>query len=301
MVAGKANYLARLWELRHFWYLLVRFDLRNRYKGSYLGIGWSLAKPFGMTAVLCLVFGKLFQKSYIEFAPFLLVGMTVWQFITESVMNGCHSFSASKSFLFQRRIPLAALPLRTVLACTFHSVMALTLAVVITLLARSIAPVPSEPSSIAAGHPAPALLTEAPTQAAQPATVKPAPQLWPLIFLLPAFVLLFLFGWFLATIMSMATAHFPDARHLAEIGLQVLFYLTPIMYPPSLLEGRGRLTWFIELNPLTYLLNLFRVPILDGIPPTANDFLITMGLVAGLGFIVSVGLRRLERTMIFWI
>ena len=48
-------YVVQIWRLRYFWSSLVRIDLRNRYRRSVLGMGWSLLHPILMTTVLCAV------------------------------------------------------------------------------------------------------------------------------------------------------------------------------------------------------------------------------------------------------
>src|SRR5262249_18391644 len=53
-------YLGAIWRCRYFWLSLVRMDLRHRYRGSVLGLGWSLLHPIAMTAILCTVFHHLF-------------------------------------------------------------------------------------------------------------------------------------------------------------------------------------------------------------------------------------------------
>ena len=62
-------YVTELWRLRHFWMALVRNDLRNRYRRSVLGLGWSLLQPIAMTAVLCTVFAGVFGVSLQRICP----------------------------------------------------------------------------------------------------------------------------------------------------------------------------------------------------------------------------------------
>ena len=57
------GYFSKIWRLRYFWMALVRNDLRNRYRRSVIGIGWSLLQPIAMTIVLCVVFCQLFEHE----------------------------------------------------------------------------------------------------------------------------------------------------------------------------------------------------------------------------------------------
>ncbi len=82
-------YAAAIWQCRYFWFSLVCMDLRTRYRRSVLGLGWSLLNPIAMTAVLCMVFHNLFQMKVEEYGPFLLSGLTFWNFLSASITRGC--------------------------------------------------------------------------------------------------------------------------------------------------------------------------------------------------------------------
>ena len=263
--SARLSYLIRIWELRYFWLSLVRNDLDNRYKRSFFGIGWSLLKPLAMTTVLCVVFGKLFNVAVEDYAPYLLIGMTTWQFFTESLLLGCNSLSLGSAYIRQQQVPLAIFPLRTVLAAGFHFLVALSLAILTTLYFKG-------------GLDPVALLA-----------------------ILPALVVLFLIGWSIAIISGVIYTHFPDTNQLLEIGLQVLFYVTPILYRPEFASRGGRLAKLVEWNPITSLLTLIRAPILDGALPPMQNIVISLCFLAGVGCLAIVLLRKMERTLVFWI
>ena len=119
-VQNMTAYVTELWRLRHFWMALVRNDLRNRYRRSVLGLGWSLLQPIAMTAVLCTVFAGVFGVSLSEYAPYLLSGLTFWSFISAAAITGCQSFFQGESYIRQHRAPLAIYPLRTTLGAGYH-------------------------------------------------------------------------------------------------------------------------------------------------------------------------------------
>ena len=76
------NYLCAVWGCRYFWLSLVRMDLRTRYRGSVLGIGWSLLQPVAMTIILCTVFHTIWQTPVRDYSLFLMSGLTVWHFVS---------------------------------------------------------------------------------------------------------------------------------------------------------------------------------------------------------------------------
>lgn len=262
---GPASYLNDVWRLRYFWFALVRNDLATRYKRSFLGIGWSLLKPLAMTFIFCMVFGKLFSVPVEEYAPFVLIGMTTWQFITEALLQGSHCMTMGSAYIRQQKVPLAIFPLRTVIGSGFHAGVALLVAVGITLVFGN--------------------------------TINPLA----LLYLIPAVVILLLLGWCLAIITGVLGTHFPDTRHMLDVLLQILFYVTPILYKPESIQGRTKLLFVLEWNPISSLLSLIRTPILTGEAPTLQNFGIALGFLAICATLAMLLLRRLERNLIFWI
>ena len=83
------RHVTAIWSFRHFWMSLVRLDLRNRYRRSVLGIGWSLLHPLAMTVVFCLVFSRVLnQTDWRSYAPFLLAGIGNYTMIADAQVNG---------------------------------------------------------------------------------------------------------------------------------------------------------------------------------------------------------------------
>ncbi len=260
------DYISDIWRLRHFWLALVRIDLRKRYRGTVIGIGWSLLQPIAMTAVLCLVFSQMFGASIRDYAPFLLSGLTFWGFITAVVMQGCQSFFQGESYIRQHPAPLAIYPLRTTLGAGFHFLLGFVVAMVFVWCVHGFGNLPA------------------------------------LVCLVPAFALLFVVGWSLAVIMGVANVIFQDSQHLIGIAMQMLFYLTPIMIDPDKLTGKTqRLAVLFQYNPLATLLELIRNPLLKGELPS----LWAVGLSSLFGLILvglaMLALRCFEKRMIFYL
>jgi lipopolysaccharide transport system permease protein len=254
--------VGKVWRLRCFWLLLVKYDLLMRYRRSVLGIGWSLVHPIAMTVVLCTVFHKLFHVDVRDFAPKLLAGLAFWGFVTASVQQGCWAFRNAETYIRQHPVPLTIYPLRVVLGAAFHLIMALGVVVVLTWC------------FCGAGNPL-AMLA-----------------------LLPSLLLLLAFGWALATLAAFANTYFPDTQYLSEVGLQVLFYMTPILYPPGILKERG-LAWLIDYNPLACLLELIRDPIFVGQIPTMGVIGGAAATTAVLVLAATLTLGRLHKQLVF--
>jgi ABC-type polysaccharide/polyol phosphate export permease len=255
-------YLGEVWSYRHFWLSLVRADLQRRYRRSALGLGWSLLQPVAMTCVLTLVYSRVFSMDWRQYGPLLLSGFAFWNYLSGCVLGGCNCLTLAEPYLRQQPLPAAIFPLRTVLTVGFHFLVSLALAVVFAWVSGA----PVSPL---------ALLT-----------------------LLPSLVLLFLFGWSVAVLAGLGHAFFPDTQHLAELGLQALFFLTPVIYPASLMEQHG-LGHLAHLNPLAHLLALLREPLLLGQAAPWSCYAVATLATLVLAAAACWALARLERRLVF--
>jgi lipopolysaccharide transport system permease protein len=257
-------YVADMWRLRYFWMGLVRNDLRNRYRRSLLGLGWSLLQPVAMTIVLCTVFAGVFGASLREYAPYLLSGLTFWSFVSVTAATGCQTFIQGESYIRQHRAPLAIYPLRTMLGTAYHFLVGLVVVVAAV--------------GIFSGFRNPAVL----------------------MCLVPTLSLIFVFAWSLAVCTGTLNVLFHDTQHLLEIVLQIMFYVTPIIYKPEMLITKG-LGWAVQYNPFAVFLELLRRPLLDGALPafeTVRSAILIVAVTVGLAGLL---LRWCERRLVFFL
>jgi lipopolysaccharide transport system permease protein len=256
-------YLNAIWKCRYFWLSLVKNDLRARYRGSVLGIGWSLLQPVAMTAIICLAFSTILKMPIQTFAPFLMSGLTFWSFLGTVTVGGCQSFFAGESYIRQYPAPMAIYPLRTALGGAFHYSLGLGMVVIL--------------GGIMHGYDSP----------------------WPLLSLVPTLAFLLLLGWALAIFFAVLNVRFRDTSHLTEIGLQILFYATPVMYPPEILQKNEWSSYLLVFNPLVPFLELLRKPLVESQVPQLSTYLIAAAVVAVAGVSAGCVLRAQERQVIF--
>jgi ABC-type polysaccharide/polyol phosphate export permease len=93
---------------------------------------------------------------------------------------------------------------------------------------------------------------------------------------------------------------FPDMKHLLDIGLQLVFYATPIIYPADAMQGKG-LSWLMKYNPVVAWLDLFRHPLLNGELPSLNNYLIVLSSVSICAALAGLTLMRLQKRLIFYL
>jgi ABC-type polysaccharide/polyol phosphate export permease len=259
-----ATYLGAVWRCRHFWLSLVKVDLQLRYRRSMLGIGWSLLHPVATTLVLCAVFHEIFNQPVASYLPYLMAGLAWWGYITGVTLRGCGCFVEAESFIRQHPVPMAIYPLRTALGAMIHFLIALTVVLILVWSFKGFANL----------------------------AVLPA--------LFVGVAILLVFGWAVALLAGYINTIFRDVQHLSEIGFQILFYLTPIMYPPDVLT-RARMGWLLRYNPLHPFLKLIREPLVEGRLPPVRNYWAAAAMTILVTALASLILGRLQRRVILYL
>ncbi len=257
-----SKYLAAIWQCRYFWLSLVKMDLRTRYRRSILGMGWSLLHPIAMTAIICIVFPAFLHVDIHRYGPFVLAGLACWNYILFVTLQGCQCFYLGEMYIRQFPAPMAIFPLRTALGGTIHFLIALGVVVVVAGLFKGYV------NGLA------------------------------LLSLIPSVLLLFVFVWSLAVLAGFANVFFNDTQHLSEIGFQILFYATPIIYEAEMLQST-HLKRVMQLNPVNVFLKLIREPILDSHIPAGSSFAWACLIVLVSASIAVLMLVTLQRKLIF--
>jgi ABC-type polysaccharide/polyol phosphate export permease len=257
------TYLTNIWKYRYFWMSLVRMDLRTRYRRSLLGMGWSLLQPLAMTCILAVVFQQILGAKTRDYVPHLLTGLVCWNFILGCALQGCQCFFMGESYIRQCPLPLAIYPLRTAIGGLFHYAMGLVVITCVFAIFRGV------------------------------------PDLIGLVSLLPTMLLLFVFGWSLAVLCGTINVFFQDTQHLAEVGFQIFFYGSPIIWRMEDIQQHplaGLMAW----NPFAAFMTLVRQPLLYGTRPSVSEhYLYAIAVTAVTAALATFLLSRLQKKLIF--
>ena len=209
---------------------LVRRDFQGRYAGSLLGFLWSFVQPLWQLALFSFVFATVMQipltgERTDNFAVFLFCGLMPWLALNEGVLRSSTAITDNASLVKKIQFPAELLVLAVVLGAVVHQLIATAVFVVILAWLGQLA----------------------------------WTSLWIIVLVLPVQIALTLgLGFFLATVHTF----FRDVAQVVGMVLMAWFYLTPIVYPLSLVPEEYRS--FLALNPGTPLVALYRQAFLGG-------------------------------------
>ena len=236
--------------------VLAQKDFKVRYRNSVLGFLWSLLNPLAYMVILTLVFSLLLAVNIPNFPAWLLVGLLVWRFFQIGTNQSLFVIVGNPSLINKMYMPRYLIVLSANLA-----------------------------NFLGAGLEFAALL---------PLLVLLGVNLTLYALLLPVVLFLEFFLVFgVSLLLSSLNLKYRDLNQLWDIGLQLGFFLSPIVYAANLIPARYRLLY--SLNPMTALIESARSVLIGQSFPSALDSTVVLSSTAIVLLIGYVVFRSLER------
>jgi len=244
-------------QLAELLYVLVRKELKARYKNRFLGYVWALANPFAFAFVYWIAFKFIMRMEIENYSLFLITGMFPWVWLSVGVTGATRSFIVNASLIKKVSLPRAILPLGNVAQEMVHFGFALPAIIAFLWFAGEIRPIAS--------------------------------WLWQLPVLLALQVA---FVYPLALSFALANAYVRDIEYLVGIGFSLMFFATPMVYPITMVPEEYR--YYFELNPLHAMMQSWRTLFLQG-TLDAGHMAYAAAFAAVTGVIAWLLYRKLAR------
>lgn len=208
----EGNVLVDLFRYRALIKNMVIRDLRLKYRDAFLGFVWSLVLPLFSILVYYFAFDIILGVGFPNYPVFLVVGLLTWNFFAASVMSSATVIADNSGLMRKIAFPWQVLPISSVLYHLIQLVIAMVVFFPVILLLSS---------------------------------VRPG---WETLFfpLLLSMHVLFTIGVVLA--LSAVATIWRDVRHMTEMTLPLLFWMTPILYPVERVPAPIQM--FFQVNPL---------------------------------------------------
>ena len=236
---GKRGLLVMLIDIyRRYRYLikqLITRDFKVKYKASILGMLWSFLNPLLMMAVYYFVFSTLFQSDIENFPVYLMSGIVLMNYFSESTTLGLNSITGNSSLITKVYMPKMIYPLCKVLSSGLNLMISFLPLLVMML-------------------------------------VTGAPFTRQLLLLPLVLVFLCTFCMGMSLILSTLNVFFRDTQFLWSVLLTMWTFLTPVFYPVSIVPESFLLVF--QFNPMYHILNFMRDITLHGVAPQPVQFLL---------------------------
>lgn len=209
---------------------LVARNIKIRYKRSILGIAWSMLNPLLTMAVLTFAFTTVFRNATPKYAVYLLPGLLLWNFFAQTTSMMAADVVGGVDLWKRIYTPRAVFAVATVSTGLVHLLLAML--------------------------PLAGLLIAFRTPVGPPLLLVPA-----------ALVCSAMFALGIGLIVSSLAVYFADVVDAYQVVLGAWLYFTPVIYPRTVVDAK--LQWVFDLNPMTYFVDCFRMPIYaNTLPPT---------------------------------
>jgi lipopolysaccharide transport system permease protein len=239
--------LSDIWTNRELILVLARREISVRYRQTVVGLLWVLLQPLVTTAIFTTVFVFFIRipDQGGNYPLFAFAGIAVWQYFTRIVSEGGGSLIASSALITKVSFPRLIIPLVSPIAAGVDCLIAILALVVLT--------------------------------AAFGAHLS-----WTVIFAPLVILAVGLFGYAIALWLAPLNAVYRDIGIVLPFVIQIAMYLSPIVYPASLVPEKIR--WLYELNPIAVMVNSMRWVVLGTNAPS----------------LAGVGMFTVATVLLFW-
>jgi homopolymeric O-antigen transport system permease protein len=245
------------------WPLWVRLgwnDILQRYRRSFLGPFWLTTSMAIMVIALGFLYAELFRTPVHDFLPFLCVGLMVWTFLSSFLLEGGTLFVGAESYIKQVRLPYSIYVYRS--SWSKLVILAHNFVIYLGVLLYS--------------------------------------HLWPgavALLAVPGLILVLANGALATLLIGLISARFRDVPQIIGSFVQIVFFVTPIMWKPELLQGRSDV---VEFNPFFHLIEVVRAPLLGAVPSRSSYFAVLLVTLINL-FVTGAFFVRFRSRISYWV
>jgi ABC-type polysaccharide/polyol phosphate export permease len=243
------------------WLLLAWHEVKLRYRRSTLGPFWITISMAVTIYSMGLLYGHLFKMDLIVYYPFLATGILGWNLISLVVNDATMTFVVADQFIKQMKQPYSFFMFQSVtrnFIIFFHNILVLVPLILFFHLKIN----------------------------------------WNTLFIIVSLLILWINAVSYSTILALLGTRFRDIPILVASLIQVVFFLTPIMWSPTILPVRYH--YIINFNPFAQFMELFRNPLLGTMP--SNYALITTLVLTILGiFSAFIIFSRYRARIAYWL
>lgn len=252
---------SELWRFRELFYFFAWRDIKIKYKQTLLGVAWVILQPLLLMIIFTFFFGRMLKAptGSMPYPVFIFSGLLMWNTFSSSLSGAALGMVNHANIIKKVYFPRLIIPVSAVLVAVFDFFMAFLLFIPMLFWF-------SQPVDATALY------------------------CWP-----AAVIITMLASLGPGSLLSALNIKYRDFRYVIPFLLQVLFFLSPILYPASLLPS-PELQYILAFSPMYAAIELFRFP-LAGLPLSPTLMLISLS--SGVFFMI-VGVLYFRRTEDFF-
>lgn len=258
------SYALRIDKAKYFLLHLVKWDIKFKFRGSRIGILWTVLQPLLLTLIISGVFGFVLHQPMKEYAPYILSGLLGWDLINAAVVGNSFCLMQAEAYIRQYSHPIVIYPLRAALVSLATFLIAFSSFFVWICFFR--------PQNLPVG-----------------------------IISFPLTVLIyFVLSWAVSVISCHVHIRFRDYPYIMNLVMQILWYFSPVFFRNEMFSSNELLYAVFRANPVTQVLELIRKPFFEGVFPSVTTYIYVFILMAAVMWIALAVNSKCEKTVIFY-
>jgi len=261
--------LKEVWKYRDLLMLFVKRDVVTLYKQTILGPLWYLIQPLFTSIIFTIIFNKVAGIETGNIPPFLfnLAGVTSWNYFKECLTATSDTFKKNANLFGKVYFPRIIMPMSIVISnlLKFGIQLAVFIGFYIFYVAKGM-------------------------------TIHPSN----LVLLYPVLILIMaMLGLGLGMIISSMVTKYRDLTFLVGFGVQLLMYVSAVMYPISLIKEKlAAYSWIVEYNPMAHIIETSRVMLLNDGKIDANGIIYATVITIIIFFVGLIIFNKTEKSFI---
>ena len=246
------------------WGFLGWQDIRQRYRRSLLGPLWLTLSTGLMLTMMSFLYGGILKMSIDIYAPYLVAGTIIWNLISSLLNECCNSLIESSNIIKQVRLPISIHVIKVVwrnYIIFFHN--AIIIVLVWAYFDRNF-------------------------------------NFYELLSIVISLVVIAANGLLIGLILGPICARYRDISQIVTNIIQITYFITPIMWMPSVIADRGFARWILLFNPLFHFIEIFRAPLL-GLPTPHESWIIVFAITIFNVIACIFFLGRFRNRIPYWL
>ncbi len=248
--------LKELYNYRNMIAMMVRRDLRGRYKGSVLGFAWTFVNPLLQLLVYTLVFSVIMRANIDKYYLFLFVALIPWIAMSSSITWGSGCIVANQGMVTKIYFPRQVLPVATVTAAFVNMLLCMLVVLAVCLITNGL-------------------------------------NFLVLWYLIPTILIEYILALGITLLVSGITVYFRDLEHILAIFVMAWQFASPIMYSVDMVPEQFK-TLFM-LNPMTPVIIAYRDILYFKTAPDLSTMLTSLAIGIGFLIIGWFVFKKLDR------
>ncbi|QPC94099.1 ABC transporter permease [Mesorhizobium sp. INR15] len=248
----------KLWRV---WTFLGVQDIKARFRRSFIGPLWILLNLAFFVGGAGFVYGVMFGQPMTDFLPFLITGFVIWGYLLSSFTEAGTAFVNSEGYIKQFSYPKQIYLFRALVAYSINLLIGFSAVIAMQLVLRNF-------------------------------------NILGWLVAVPGMALLLIAVLGHIVISAYVGTRFRDLPFALAGILQVVFFVTPIMFPIKVLQAK-HLDFVYQYNPLYYLIDIVRHPILEGAAAAPENYILAILYIVVVWIVAAAVARRFDNRLVF--